>query len=57
MTNTWHERFSTEECIHGKEPMQFVVEAAATFAERESTLHCGRRRTEFRLLGVGWLRE
>ena len=28
MTNTWHERFSTEEYIYGKEPNQFVVEAA-----------------------------
>ncbi|MFS0689679.1 methyltransferase domain-containing protein [Sporosarcina sp. 179-K 8C2 HS] len=28
MTNFWHERFSTEEYIYGKEPNQFVVEAA-----------------------------
>ncbi|MCZ2259299.1 class I SAM-dependent methyltransferase [Sporosarcina sp. G11-34] len=28
MTNSWHERFSTEEYIYGKEPNGFVVEAA-----------------------------
>lgn len=28
MTNFWHERFSTEEYVYGKEPNQFVVEAA-----------------------------
>ncbi|MCM3638460.1 methyltransferase domain-containing protein [Sporosarcina luteola] len=28
MTNFWHERFSTKEYIYGKEPNQFVVEAA-----------------------------
>ena len=28
MTNSWHERFSAEEYIYGKEPNGFVVEAA-----------------------------
>lgn len=28
MTNSWHDRFSTEEYVYGKEPNQFVVEAA-----------------------------
>ena len=28
MTNMWHERFSTEEYVYGKEPNGFVVEAA-----------------------------
>lgn len=28
MTNSWHERFSADEYIYGKEPNQFVVEAA-----------------------------
>ena len=28
MTNTWNERFSTEEYVYGKEPNQFVVEGA-----------------------------
>jgi len=29
MTNSWHERFSTEEYVYGKEPNGFVVEAAS----------------------------
>lgn len=28
MTNSWHERFSAEEYVYGKEPNAFVVEAA-----------------------------
>ena len=28
MTNSWHERFSTEEYVYGKEPNEFLVEAA-----------------------------
>lgn len=28
MTNSWHERFSAEEYVYGKEPNEFLVEAA-----------------------------
>ena len=28
MTNTWHERFSTKEYVYGKEPNDYLVEAA-----------------------------
>jgi 2-polyprenyl-3-methyl-5-hydroxy-6-metoxy-1,4-benzoquinol methylase len=28
MSNMWHERFSTDEYVYGKEPNEFVVEAA-----------------------------
>jgi 2-polyprenyl-3-methyl-5-hydroxy-6-metoxy-1,4-benzoquinol methylase len=31
MTNSWHERFSTDEYIYGKEPNGFLVEAAQQF--------------------------
>ena len=29
MTNAWHEKFSEEEYVYGKEPNEFVVEAAS----------------------------
>lgn len=29
LTNTWHERFSSEEYVYGKEPNQFVVETVS----------------------------
>lgn len=38
IANAWHQRFSTEEYVYGKEPNAFVVEAAKQLPKFEKEM-------------------